>query len=117
MQRELPLTQSSLQSTTIESCVIFQEEKADPKDRRRKERLTTCQTLTARESLVNDAKFRGVQRPLVTLEGQDLIPIGVFYHRSCYRRYTNVKIPEESKNQNDEELGSMTKHFKNLKMK
>ena len=79
MQRELPLTQSFLQSTNIESCVICQEEKADPKDRIRKERLTTCQTLTARESLVNDAKFRGDQRPLVTLEGQDLIAIEVFF--------------------------------------
>lgn len=102
MQRELPLTRSSLQSTNIKSCIICQAEKTDSKDRRRKEKLTTCQTLTAGESLVNAATIRDDQRLLVALDGQDLIALEVCYHRSCYRSYTNVKIPEESKNQNDE---------------
>ena len=103
MQEGLPLTRSSLQSTDIKSCIICQVEKVDSQDRRRKEKLTTCQTLTAGESLVNAAKIRGDQRLLVALDGQDLIAIEVCYHRSCFRRYTNVKISEESRDQTDED--------------
>ena len=69
MQRDVPITRSSLQSTNIKSCIICQEEKTDSKDRRRKEKLTTCQTLTAGESLVHAAKIRGDQRLLVALDG------------------------------------------------
>ena len=102
VQREHPVTRSCLQSTDIKSCIICQEEKTDSKDRRKKEKLTACQTLNAGESLINAAKKRSDQRILVALDGQDLIALEVCYHRSCYRKYINLKIPEEGKNQSDE---------------
>ena len=39
---------------------------------------------------------------MVALDGLDLIAIEVCYHRSCYRKYIDLKIPKEGKNQSDE---------------
>ncbi|KAL9951848.1 hypothetical protein ACROYT_G044583 [Oculina patagonica] len=102
VQKETPLTRSALQLTDIKRCIICQDEKVDSKNRRRKESLTMCQTRTAGESLLNAAKIRGDQRIVLELHDRDLIAIEVCYHRSCYRKYTNVKISEASKEESDE---------------
>ena len=88
------LTRSSVSATNIVSCIICQAEKTDTKDRRRKEKLTSCQTFAACESLAKAAQVRGDQRVIVALNGQDPIALDVCYHRSCYRQYIKVKETE-----------------------
>ena len=39
---------------------------------------------------------------MVALDGPDLTATEVSYHRSCYHKYINLKIPKEGKNQSDE---------------
>jgi len=98
------MTRSSLQSTDIKNCVICQNEKTDPKDRRRKEKLTLCQTVTAGTTLLEAAKIQGDERLIVALNEQYLIAIEVCYHRSCYRSYTNVKQIEAIKKNKEGEM-------------
>ena len=86
-----PMTRSSIASTDIKHCIICQDEKIDPNDRRSKEKLTFCQTKTSEESLFTSAKIRNDKRLLLTLESQDFIALEVAYHRSCYRDYTRIK--------------------------
>ena len=84
-------TRSSLLATDMRKCAICQTEKTDPKDRRRAEKLTTCETMQAGRTLLKAAKVRGDQRLIVSLSDHDPIAIELRYHRTCYRMYTNTK--------------------------
>ena len=84
-------TRSSLLVTDMKKCAICQSEKTDGKDRRRKEKLTLCETMQTGTTLLKAAKFRGDERLIVALSGQDPIAIELSYHRTCYRSYTNAK--------------------------
>lgn len=83
-----------MHSTNIKSCWICQTEKTDAKDRRRKEKLTNCQTLQAGSTLLESVKVRDDRRLIVALDNQDPVAIEVCYHKSCYRYYTNLKQTE-----------------------
>jgi len=48
-------TRSSLLATDMRKCAICQTEKTDPKDRRREEKLTTCETMQAGRTLLEAA--------------------------------------------------------------
>ena len=41
--------------------------------------------------MLNAAKIREDNRPMLALEGQNYIAIEVRYHRTCYQRYTHIK--------------------------
>ena len=91
LQADSRSTRSSLLVTEMQKCSICQSEKTDGKDRRRKEKLTLCETMQAGTTLLEAAKIRGDQRLIVALSGQDPIAIELRYHRTCYRTYTNTK--------------------------
>ena len=59
LQADLRPTRSSLLATDMRKCAICQTEKTDPKDRRREEKLTTCETMQAGRTLLEAAKVRG----------------------------------------------------------
>ena len=59
----------------MKKCAICQTEKTDPKDRRREEKLTTCETMQAGRTLLEAAKVRGDQRFIVSVSDQDPIAI------------------------------------------
>lgn len=101
-ESDVRLTRSSLQSTIIQMCWICQAEKTDTKDRRRKERLTNCQTMNAGSTLLDAAKARNDQRLMVALHNKDPVAVEVCYHKSCYRYYTNIKQLEISKSQEED---------------
>lgn len=97
-----PVTRSSLPSTKIKKCWICQSEKIDAKDRRRKEKLTSCQTMKAGITLLEAAKAREDRRLVVALNDQDPVAVEVCYHKSCYRYYTNLKQTEISRTEEEE---------------
>ena len=90
----------------MKKCAICQTEKSDSKDRRRKEKLTLCETVQAGRTLFEAAKLRGDQRLIVALRDQDPIAIELCYHRNCYRMYTNTKQIEVIKNNQEGKLES-----------
>ena len=59
LQADPRLTRSSLLATDMKKCAICQTEKTDPKDRRREEKLTTCETMQVGRTLLEEAKVRG----------------------------------------------------------
>ena len=91
LQADPRSTRSSLLANDMKKCAICQPDKTDTKDRRKKEKLTTCETMQAGRTLLEAAKVRGDQRRIVTLNDQDPIAIELCYHRSCHRTYTNTK--------------------------
>ena len=91
LQSDSRQTRSSLQAIDMKECAICQTVKTDSKDRRRKEKLTTCETMQAGRTLLEAAKLRGDQRLSIALRDQDPIAIELCYHRTCYRTYTNLK--------------------------
>ena len=99
-------TPSSLLATDMKKCAICKTEKSDSKDRRRKEKLTLCETVQAGRTLFEAAKLRGDQRLIVALRDQDPIAIELCYHRTCYRMYTNTKQIEVIKNNQEGKLES-----------
>ena len=101
-ERDTPVTRSSLPSTIVKKCWICQSEKTDIKDRRRKEKLTSCQTMKAGSTLLEAAKSRDDQRLVVALNDHDPVAIEVCYHKSCYRSYTNLKKTEISRSEDGE---------------
>ena len=115
MEVEVPLTRSCLQSTDIKQCIICQKEKTDSKDRRRKEKLTLCQTMMAGASLIEAAKVRDDQRLVLMLSDEDPIALEVCYHRSCYRSYTCIKSLVGQKNEIDPEMQMYDEAFLMLK--
>lgn len=96
-EEEIFLTRSSISQTNIKQCIICQGDKTDSKDRRRKEKLSSCQTFAACESLLKAAQTKGDQRLRVALEGQDPIALEVCYHRTCFRYY--IKVNEAGEEQ------------------
>ncbi len=100
-------TRSSLLATDMRKCAICQTEKTDPKDRRREEKLTTCETMQAGRTLLEAAKVRGDQRLIVSLSDQDPIAIELRYHRTCYRMYTNTKQIEVIQKNQEGKLESL----------
>ena len=112
---EVPLTRSCLQSTDIKQCIICQKEKTDSKDRRRKEKLTLCQTMMAGASIIEAAKVRDDKRLVLMLRDEDPIALEVCYHRSCYRSYTCIKSLVGQKNEIDPEMQMYDEAFLMLK--
>ena len=100
-------TRSSLLATDMRKCAICQTEKTDPKDRRREEKLTTCETMQVGRTLLEAAKVRGDQRLIVSLSDQDPIAIELRYHRTCYRMYTNTKQIEVIQKNQEGKLESL----------
>ena len=84
-------TRSCLQSTNIKSCWIYQKEKTDGKERRRKKKFTNCENVQAGDTLLEAAKIRKDRRLIVALGDQDPVAIEVCYHKTCYRHYTDLK--------------------------
>lgn len=101
-----PLRRSSIPDNNIKLCAVCQDEKPDPKDRRRKEKLSRCETMEAGKNLEEAARIRGDQRLILTLTGKDPIAIELAYHRTCYRRYTNSKELENILNNSEEKQES-----------
>ena len=97
-----PLTCSLISTTDTNKCMICQTEKNDPKDRRRKERLTICQTETAGKTLIQAAMTRGDQRIVLAMNGEDPVALKVSYHRSCYRIYTSPRNLQSVTSDNNE---------------
>lgn len=106
LQSDSRRTRSSLQAIDMKECAICQTVKTDSKDRRRKEKLTTCETMQAGRTLLEAAKLRGDQRLSVALRDQDPIAIELCYHRTCYRTYTNLKQMEVIKKNEEGKLES-----------
>ena len=84
----LPQTRSSLQSINIKSCWIYQKEKTDGKDRRRKEKLVNWEPNKLEKQQRSELTL---DLYIVALTDQDAVAIELCYHKSCYRIYTNLK--------------------------
>lgn len=91
------IRRSSIPTTDLKKCSICQDEKPDSKNRRKKEKLTLCETMEAGTTLLDAANIQGNQRLVLALTDKDPVAIELCYHRTCYRRYTNAKQLEAFK--------------------
>ena len=82
---------SAVPRTKLVQCVICQTSKTSKSPGVRYEPLTSLETMTASENLLQAAKIRRDHRVSLAIEGQDLVAIEVKYHRSCYREYTRKR--------------------------
>ena len=90
-QRRTNLRSNRALSSNKLKCIICQQDKKDPRDRRKNETLTKCTNLN--DTLLNAAKLRQDDRTLLELEsrGVDNVAGDLLYHCSCYREYTRAK--------------------------
>ena len=82
-------SRSAVDSTVLRKCIICQDKKKDPKDRRRDERLSSIEMNMGANTLLQAADIRQDERLLIALKDQDLFAIEVVYHKSCYKSYTH----------------------------
>ena len=94
---------SAVPRTKLVQCVICQTSKTSKSPGVRYEPLTSLETMTASENLLQAAKIRRDHRVSLAIEGQDLVAIEVKYHRSCYREYTRKRNLENLARYNAEE--------------
>lgn len=86
-------TRSTVTPKDVKYCLLCQSTKyvRSPTGSRVVESLTVCQELSATKKLLEAAETKQDEELLRSIRGYDLVAMGVRYHRSCYRYYTNLK--------------------------
>ncbi|XP_056090913.1 uncharacterized protein LOC130070521 [Rhinichthys klamathensis goyatoka] len=82
----------------------------DSHRKRKKEKLSKCETLTA-GNLLFAAEDKMDERVLIHIRGRDLVASEAMYHQSCYKRYTSYLYKKHTQGSEDNPYQAGYDHF------